>query len=232
MDYKKLVGILMVGVLFTGFYTGCNSSAFNQSPVITGLTAASESVNPGGNSQISCVALDADRDVLTYTWEASGGTISGEGATVTWTAPEASGAYTIKVTVSDGKDVVTDEVTVDVLVQGNTAPFVKEVTSVPPPPQFWDDETITLTCVAIDPDGDEIVSYHWAVTADLPDKYPNPGTIVGDGATATWTAPDVPNKDSFTVSVYCVDSRGNRSRAKFIPYQVWCACIRESGGGK
>ena len=220
--------IASVTILLTALCVGCNS-AFNQSPVISELTASNESVSPGGSSQISCVALDADRDELTYTWEASSGTISGDGATVTWTAPQGSSAYTIKVTVSDGKDETTAEVTVDVLVQGNTAPYIKEVTSVPPPPQFWDDDTITLTCVAIDPDpGDVIVSYVWGVSNTM-GKPTGTITPVGNGETATWTAPDVPNKDEFTVSVYCVDSRGNRSRTKFIPFEVWCACIRESG---
>ncbi len=223
-------------ILLVALCAGCNSgiTGMNREPVISEMTAGNESVNPGGSSQISCVAHDADRDELTYTWEASGGTISGDGATVTWTAPQTSSAYTIRVTVSDGKGgEASREVAVDVLVQGNTAPYIKEVTTDPPPPQFWDDDIITLTCVAIDPDaGDVIVSYHWAVVAALPDKYPDPGTIVGDGAVATWTAPDVPNKDSFTVSVYCVDSRGNKSRTKFLPYEVWCACIRDSGGGQ
>jgi len=220
------LGILLT-VLCTGF--SCNS-VLNQKPDITGLTASNESVNPGGTSQISCTAVDADRDTLTYAWEATGGTISGEGATVTWTAPQSSSAYTIKVTVSDGRggDASAD-VTVDVLAAGNTAPIIRGVTSVPPAPQVWDEEPVVFTCDAFDPDGDEIVSYHWSVTADNQAKYPVPGTFVGDGATATWTPPDVANKDSFTVSVYCVDSRGNRSRAKYIPYEVWCTCIRESG---
>jgi hypothetical protein len=41
--------------------------------------------------------------VLNYNWTASDGDITGVGATVTWVAPDREGAFTITVTVGDGK---------------------------------------------------------------------------------------------------------------------------------
>ena len=52
---------------------------------------------------VECSASDPDGDELSYVWSAPGGTITGEGAAVSWAAPEKSGTYTITVTVADGR---------------------------------------------------------------------------------------------------------------------------------
>ena len=49
-----------------------------------------------------CSANDADGDVLSYSWSKTGGSISGSGSTVTYTAPSTDGIYTITSTVNDG----------------------------------------------------------------------------------------------------------------------------------
>ncbi len=79
------------------------SIGINQPPVISSLTAEPQSLPPGGSSTITVVASDPDGDPLSFSWSASGGSISGSGAQVTWTAPEVAGTYTVTVTVSDGK---------------------------------------------------------------------------------------------------------------------------------
>jgi hypothetical protein len=222
---ERLVASLIILVIST-LFIGC--TAFDQPPVIYDLTASAESVNSSDSTQITCDARDPDRDELTYSWSASGGTISGEGSTATWAAPAASGAYTIKVTVSDGRGgEAKKEVSVDVLATNNTPPFIKDVVLTPPSTEVWDDETLTLTCVAVDPDGDDIASYTWSVKGET---IKESGTIEGNGATAVWKPPKIPNIDQFTISVYVTDSKGNRSRAKFIPVTGMCECIRESGG--
>jgi len=75
----------------------------NNPPLITSLSASLATVAPGGSSTITCVASDPDGDTLTYTWSASGGTISGTGSSVTWVAPGVEGTYNISVTVDDGR---------------------------------------------------------------------------------------------------------------------------------
>ena len=50
---------------------------------------------------VTCEASDRDDDELTYTWEASGGFIIGEGGSVTYNAPEVIGSQTIAATVQD-----------------------------------------------------------------------------------------------------------------------------------
>jgi hypothetical protein len=80
--------------------SACGGS--NHPPVITSLTPNPAAVSPGGNSTITCVAIDADSDQLTYTWTGTGA-ITGSGNSVVFTAPSTLETYTINVVVSDGK---------------------------------------------------------------------------------------------------------------------------------
>ncbi len=75
----------------------------NQDPQILSLVAEPDTVLPNGQATITCVATDPDGDVLSYSWKASGGGITGVGNTVTWIAPDREGGFTITVTVDDGE---------------------------------------------------------------------------------------------------------------------------------
>ena len=84
---------------------GCGGGGTkNNAPVISSIDVSpSTTVNTGASITLTCNATDADGDTLSYSWTASGGTISGSGSSVTWTAPNTAGTYTITVKVSDGK---------------------------------------------------------------------------------------------------------------------------------
>ena len=99
------LALLGVALLFTG---ACGSG--NNPPEITSLTANPASVGLGGSSTIACIATDPDGDTLTYDWTATSGTISGEGDTITWVAPNEEGTYTVRVTVADGRGGVAEEI--------------------------------------------------------------------------------------------------------------------------
>jgi hypothetical protein len=76
----------------------------NHAPVISNLTANPSSIDVTRTTTITCSASDQDvGDILTYNWTKTGGTITGSGSTVTWTAPSTTGTYTITCSVSDGK---------------------------------------------------------------------------------------------------------------------------------
>ena len=81
----------------------CTVDVVNIPPTITSVTPNPESLMPGESGTVGCIASDADGDTLTYEWTATGGTFSGTGNSVTWTAPATEGVYTVSVTVSDGK---------------------------------------------------------------------------------------------------------------------------------
>jgi len=147
----------------------------NHQPAITSL-GAPERVIPSGSCQISCNASDRDGDELSYTWSAGGGEINGEGATVTWTAPDSEGSYNVTVTVTDGRGgKVMNQVTIEV--RTNTPPTITSLIA----DAVWTlpSGSLNVTCDASDPDGDEL-SYEWTASE---------GDISGTGAVVNWTAP-------------------------------------------
>jgi hypothetical protein len=78
-----------------------NDVPANRAPVIESLTAEPPVVNQAETTVIKCVAFDPDGDELAYQWVAARGNISGQGATVTWTAPSACDDYVVRVNVTD-----------------------------------------------------------------------------------------------------------------------------------
>ncbi|MFW6126421.1 MAG: hypothetical protein ACOC58_04880, partial [Chloroflexota bacterium] len=79
-------GVMILAVVVL-LLVGCCPAA-NNAPQISSLAADPSTVEPSGNTTLSCVATDADGDPLTYTWSYSGpsvGTIAGTGSTVDWT---------------------------------------------------------------------------------------------------------------------------------------------------
>jgi len=75
----------------------------NHAPVVNTITANPTTVSIGDTVTITVDASDEDTgDVLTYVYSCNGGTVSGTGNTVTWTAPDTGGTYTVSVYVNDG----------------------------------------------------------------------------------------------------------------------------------
>ena len=187
----KWLASLILLVVGTFLFGGCTPA--NQPPVISSLTPSEGWVSPSGSCQVKCIASDPDGDELSYTWSASGD-ISGEGYIVTWIAPDAPGAYTITVEVTDGRGgEATTQLTIHV-VAINHAPVIESLTAEPSPVRQG--ETSTIECVASDPDGDEL-SYIWSVDR---------GNMSGQGSSVVWTAPMTCG--SYFITVTVADSRG------------------------
>ena len=70
-------------------------------PQIDSLTANTYTVGSGGNAAVLCTARNGGSSPLSYTWDASGCSVSGTGPSVTWTAPSLAGTYTITCSVTD-----------------------------------------------------------------------------------------------------------------------------------
>lgn len=187
----KWLACLIIPTVAILLISGC--ALFNQPPVISSLTADVEQVSTSSGCLVRCVASDQDGDELSYTWSASGGNFSGEGAVVTWVAPEEVGAYTITVEVTDGKGgEATAQLTIDAII--NYPPVIESLTAEPSPVRQG--KTSTIECVASDPDENEL-SYLWSTTR---------GNISGEGATVTWTTPNACGTYIITVTVD--DGRG------------------------
>ncbi|MBK9016405.1 MAG: hypothetical protein IPM82_21320 [Saprospiraceae bacterium] len=58
-------------------------------------------ISPSGAIDVTANVFDGNGDPLTYAWSSIGGSISGNGSAVNWTAPATEGIYQITVTVQD-----------------------------------------------------------------------------------------------------------------------------------
>jgi len=193
MSKKRLPIIIGIVAMIVVLVVVFDTVLANHQPTIASVTAP-ERVVPSGSCQIVCNATDGDGDDLSYNWSASAGELNGDGATVTWIAPDSIGVYNITVTVTDGRgDEVTKQVTI--MVRTNRAPSITDLAA----DVGWTlpSGTVRLTCTASDPDGDEL-TYEW--TADA-------GDISDTGATVNWTAPE--EIGIYYVTVVARDSHGS-----------------------
>jgi len=178
-------------------WSGCTPK--NNPPQIVGLACRQEVVAPLDSCLIECVAEDEDGDALEYEWSSDNGTINGYEGTVAWTAPDSEGIYKVTVSVSDGGEEPPASDTVTVIVKDNHYPAIDGLGAdcdwvVP-------GENCEVRCQAEDMDGD-VLTYPWS--ADC-------GEIVGDGATAMWTAPDF--EADCTIRVVVSDGYGGERTA-------------------
>ena len=158
-----------------GVVSGSVAVPVNNPPSISALTAAPDFVSPLRVSTITCTATDPDTPVLNYTWDAASGTISGTGAEAYWTAPAATGSYTISCEVSDG-DGGSAQLSETVLV--SSVPRVDWIIAAPT--KISSASVATLEIQAQGPDEGGL-SYTWSAAS---------GTVSGTGEQAAWTAPD------------------------------------------
>ncbi|MBM3154885.1 MAG: PKD domain-containing protein [Chloroflexi bacterium] len=173
----------------------------NQPPVISSLQAAQMQLYPSGNTEIQCIAADADGDQLDFKWAATGGEFSGYGPIVIWKAPPAYGTYTVTVTISDGKG-GSAQSSLTMTVGANQSPIISSL--VANPASLLLGASTTVTCVATDPDGD-VVRYSWTASE---------GSISGVGNRVTWIAPN--KGGNFNVTVVVSDGKGGETRGNLM----------------
>jgi hypothetical protein len=195
----------------------------NQEPVIHYISAEHE-VTPLNEIQIRCVATDADKDTLTYVWSTSGGTITGEGSDITWTAPEETGDYVITAAVTDSNGAeTTDSVTIAVTPAPNHVPVLtltitiygKDPVTVTPstdPIALKKNSSAEIVCTAEDPDGDEI-SFRWSATE---------GRIDGEGSTVTYYSTE---SGDIAITVTAIDSQGGQVKSSVYLHIPCCGSV-------
>lgn len=166
----------------------------NSPPVIESLTAQRTRANRAEAIVIECLASDVDGDSLAYAWSATGGSFYGTGSVTAWMAPTELGSYTISVAVTDGRGGESSaQLVIDVM--ANQPPVIESLTATDMVVIFGN--STDITCVASDPDGDEL-AYSWNAAE---------GEISGEGSTVMWTAPDMCG-EYITVTVTVFDDRG------------------------
>ncbi|MFW6103184.1 MAG: Ig-like domain-containing protein [Chloroflexota bacterium] len=192
----------------------------NSKPVIVEMTSDRNWVVPGDSAYLSSTAQDADGDELEYQWEATGGELHGSGTSAVWVAPETEGAYWITIRARDaynGEAVRAIPVSVtrgeppllgDFIVQGVKTNMVS------PTGDAWKifrGRTLSVECVV--EDGEAPFTYEWSVDR---------GTLIPDGKTATWEAPDT--RVSATIVVDVTDANGNTASGSLLVYVETCTC--------
>ena len=121
---------IFYSIFFFIVVVGCGidediSSNKNIAPVISVFETESEIVQPGTEVTIRLQADDLDNDILTYTWYASEGKITGDESGAIWKAPNTEKKYPIRVTVSDGANSTTSTIDIQVwrIREGNYYPL-------------------------------------------------------------------------------------------------------------
>jgi hypothetical protein len=182
--------IVVAAVLL--FASSCNSLR----PVITSLEAEADWTAPMGSLLVTCNASSPNGDDLIYEWSTTGGTITGTGPEVTWTAPDSAGFYDVTVTVTDGNGgEVMSQVTITV--RANNPPYISSLVA----DADWTTPSgsLQVTCNATDPDGDEL-SYEWSASG---------GSITGTDAAVNWIAPE--EIGMYGITVVVDDGRGGNA---------------------
>jgi uncharacterized protein (DUF2141 family) len=187
----------------------------NAAPVITSLSAAPGTVEPGGSVTLTASASDANPgDTLTYAWSAPSGTFAQPSSlSTTWTAPSSAATVPLTLTVTDSKGLqgkVTFNVSVnsgkgDAAVNAslNTWPQVSNLSASATALEV--NASTTVSATASDNDGDTL-AYSW--TASCAGTWTN-----ATSATAQFTATALPgsnvcNNCDLTVTV--TDSRNSQ----------------------
>jgi len=201
--------------------SSCTTVA-NRWPIITSLEAEAEWTAPLGNLQVMCTASDLDGDELSYEWAATGGSISGKGAVVNWTAPEEVGTYDVKVVVKDGYD-GEDTGLLTLIASNGPPPIIENLIVTAKEPKYLKETTTGykvgktkeyyIECIASDTDGElgELV-YEWSCDG---------GEISGEDSMITWTAPSTACDVTVTIKVF--DVAGNMDNESIVFEVVPCS---------
>jgi hypothetical protein len=194
----------------------------NNPPTITSLTPDAEQTTPSGSVQVTCTASDPDGDQLTYEWTATAGSLSGTGAVVSWTAPQAVGMYSITVVATDGYGgeaeksislgVVPPLAIESLIVTAEGHPYLTEIT---PGYEYKVLQTLKygIECIASDTNGGLV--YGWSCDG---------GQIFGAGSAVTWTAPATNVELAVTMTVVVSDGVGSSASRGVVFHVMTCGC--------
>lgn len=188
--------VLLCLMLFLCLATISSCTEPNTPPIITGMEVRNNSLELLGNSEIMCVASDADGDPLSYNWSVSGGTFQGQGDIIVWKAPRVPGTYIINVSAADGKG---GEAVMQLsLDMGKGRPPTIGGLNISPC-TLGEKKEATLECVASDPEGG-VLLYSWQIAEK---------SIAGNGPIIKWT-PD--ETGTYDIVVEVTDDNGNKTR--------------------
>jgi hypothetical protein len=175
-------------------------SLSNLAPEITVLSAEPSIIEAGGTSRLTCQAVDADDDPLTYSWLAASGQVSGEGSSVDWSGPAAPGYYMVYCVVDDSVGAsATDSVGI---VAGDLVGDYRFDGNALDQSGFGNHGTVQGVVLAPDRDGNPLSAYAFDGVDDVIVVPGHPSLDYQEAMTvAFWMQPDaLPNRESFLIS--------------------------------
>jgi len=98
-DYALLADNIVID-----FHYSIVPDTTNRSPIITDFSADTSVLSLGEQTSLICQAYDPDDDPLTYTWTATGGTLTPDDINAVWQASDQEGVYIISCRVCDSLD--------------------------------------------------------------------------------------------------------------------------------
>lgn len=116
-NYLKVLTSILSVLFYSCSENSDVLSSDNHPPVIHSVTANPRIINTNSSTILTCEATDSDSDSLSYLWSCQYGTISNIlSPTTSWLPPDSSGLYTCRITVSDGKDIEVESVSIEVAI--------------------------------------------------------------------------------------------------------------------
>jgi CSLREA domain-containing protein len=208
---SRLPALLLAVVLLA---TGCGDGGSPTDttpppppPVQVSLTPTSASLDQGATASFTASVTNAQNTAVS--WATTGGTLSGQGNTVTLTAPETAGQVTVTATsVADGTRSASATVTVAAVAVSLTAPEAPILRH----------GTATLTAAV---SGTVTTGVTWEATCEGVDA---------EGATATWAAPGTPESCQVTATSTADPSRSASAELAVDPAFVVNAAADEDDG--
>jgi len=167
---------MLINGIVVDYHSG--HAVANYPPRIKSLTPDSSTVLRKHSTFIFCTAADKDNDTLSYSWNASGGSVFGNGSFITWSAPDTAGTYVVRCVVSDihGAQVTAAD-TITVVQSINHPPVIQRMKATPGKIDLGG--TSMISCFATDPDTNAL-TYHWSAAN---------GVLTGAGSAVSWQAP-------------------------------------------
>jgi outer membrane protein OmpA-like peptidoglycan-associated protein len=157
IDDNDFTGALKGG--YNGFVVQGTLATRKNDPPTVACAVAKQTILQTESTTIRANAVDPDGDVLTYTWSATGGKLSGTGDTATFDATDvAPGKYTVTATVADKKHQATCTTEITVL-KRNYPPTAKLE---PPSATVTQGDGVNFRCLASDANNDPL-TYTWTV---------------------------------------------------------------------
>ena len=175
-----------------------SKNSYTKSVRIKALAAAKKIIQLGDSTTVYATAVDPDNGEIIYKWRATNGTISGNGSTVIFKAPQTVGVSTIQLIVTDTKgNSDTTSVDITIVTKINQAPIINNIQK--SVAYTNTNGAVQFTCNATDPNGDPI-TYLWSSNVGSFNNNSN--------KTVSWTAPIT--EGIYTITVVATDN-GNLS---------------------